>query len=131
MEERTAIQPSPMFLDAETAKTAIRRGKNLNYIDDFMATAIPNLGKDAKSVPQTEAPPTQFAPKPSKGPNPLEGFQPGPERDFTWMDKYQQAQAPVETAKPKEEGFFTGLGKALSGGVQDTGASLYLSLIHI
>ena len=118
---------NPFYLDSDTAKTAIRRGKKINYIDDFMATAVPNLGENAQAIPQPQdvTPPPQNPSTQQRSRNLLEGFQPGPERDFSWMDSYTKEPVPVQPAKPKEEGFFTGLGKAISGGVQDTAGSLF------
>lgn len=116
---------NPYYLDSDTALSAIKtkpKGPSLIGMDlpDFSGMAAPK-----------EAIPTQqpaFVATPAPAPA---SSQTSSTRKLISMELPDFSRLPDVAplsgtpAKPKEEGFFTGLAKALSGGVQDTSSSLY------
>ena len=114
---------NPYYLDSDTALSAIKtkpKGPSLIGMD------LPDF---SGMVALKEAIPTQQA-TPVATPAPAPS-QTSSTRKLISMELPDFSGLPDVAplsgtpAKPKEEGFFTGLAKALSGGVQDTGASLY------
>lgn len=116
---------NPYYLDSDTALSAIKtkpKGPSLIGMDlpDFSGMVAPK-----EAIPtQQPAPVATLAPAPAPS-------QTSSTRKLISMELPDFSGLPDVAplsgtpAKPKEEGFFTGLAKALSGGVQDTGGSLY------
>ena len=115
---------NPYYLDSNTALSAIRtKPKGLALV----GMDLPDFS--GLTSPKEEAIPTQQS-APVAAPAPAQ-LQSAGNSKLISMDLPDFSGLPTASplantpARPTEEGFFTGLGKALVGGVQDTGGSLY------